>query len=103
VPTRYIFIQIKFSDAWFLFLSHFFKKLIHLVQILIQRMQPNYNMDNTNQTQTNTTQTNTTQTNTTQTNQPKYIDWRDDDEDDFDLIGFGIATNGGRLRITPHK
>ncbi len=61
-------------------------------------MQPNYNMDNTNQTQTNTTQTNTTQT-----NQPKYIDWRDDDEDDFDLIGFGIATNGGRLRITPHK
>jgi hypothetical protein len=53
-------------------------------------MQPNYNMDNTTQT--------------TQTNQPKYVDWRDDyDDDDFDLIGFGIATNGGRLRITPHK
>ena len=58
----------------------------------------------TTQTQTQTTQTTQTQTQTTQTTQTtQYIDWRDDEEDDFDLIGFGIASNGGRLSITPHK
>jgi hypothetical protein len=49
--------------------------------------------------------------NTKQTMQPQptqrqhqYIDWTErDDEDDFDLIEFGIASNGGRLSITPHK
>ena len=45
----------------------------------------------TNQPATNTTQTQT------QT-QTQFIDWMDDD-DEFDLIGFGIATNGGRLRM----
>ena len=56
-------------------------------------IQCNFNMD------TQTTQTQTTQTQTMQTTKPtQYIDWRDD-EDDFDLIEFGIASNGGRLSM----
>ena len=45
----------------------------------------------------------TTQTTTTQTTQS--IDWmfEDRDEDDFDLIEFGIASNGGRLSIAQRK
>jgi hypothetical protein len=61
----------------------------------------------TTQTQPTQTQTQSTQTQTqpTQKKQPqptKYSDWMDDD-DDFDLIEFGIASNGGRLSITPRK
>lgn len=67
---------------------------------------------NTQTMDTQTTQTQTTQTTQTKTTQPtpqptpqptQYIGWMDDDDDDFDLIGFGIASNGGRLSITPHK
>jgi len=50
-------------------------------------------MDTTKQqTQSQTTQTST---------QSIDIDWMfpDRDEDDFDLIEFGIASNGGRLSI----
>lgn len=45
--------------------------------------------------------TNNTTTKTRPTTQP--IQWRfeESDEDDFDLIEFGIASNGGRLSIKP--
>lgn len=49
---------------------------------------------------TQTTQTtNNTTTKTKPTTHP--IQWRfeESDEDDFDLIEFGIASNGGRLSI----
>ena len=78
---------------WFLFLSQLFKKLIQMLTTHSSKY--NCNME-TNQPATNTTQSQTqTQTQT----QTHFIDWRDDDEDEFDLIGFGIATNGGRLRM----
>ena len=50
-------------------------------------------MDSTTTTKTNTTANTTTKT--------KPIAWRfeESDEDDFDLIEFGIASNGGRLSI----
>ena len=42
----------------------------------------------------------TTQTTTTQTTQSIDIDWMfQDRDDDFDLIEFGIASNGGRLSM----
>lgn len=57
----------------------------------------------TTTTQTTTTISANTQTQTTQTTQS--IDWMFQDmyEDDFDLIEFGIASNGGRLSITQRK
>jgi hypothetical protein len=56
-------------------------------------------MDTTKQA----TQSQTTQSQTTQS-QFIDIDWMFQDRDeDFDLIDFGIASNGGRLSITQHK
>jgi hypothetical protein len=45
--------------------------------------------------------TQTTQTTNNTTTKTKPTAWRfeDSDEDDFDLIEFGIASNGGRLSI----
>ena len=55
-------------------------------------------MDTTKQA----TQSQTTQSQTTM--QFIDIDWMFQDRDeDFDLIDFGIASNGGRLSITQHK
>jgi hypothetical protein len=57
-------------------------------------------MEQSTQTMQTTTTTTTNQTNQTKTTaQP--IKWRfeDSDEDDFDLIEFGIASNGGRLSM----
>jgi hypothetical protein len=51
----------------------------------------------TNQPATNTTQSKT-QTQPQAHPQAQFSDWMDDD-DDFDLIEFGIASNGGRLRM----
>jgi len=53
------------------------------------------------QTQTQPTQTQTQPTQKKQPQPTKYSDWMDDD--DFDIIEFGIASNGGRLSITPRK
>jgi len=47
---------------------------------------------------TNQPATNTTQSQTQTQPQAQFSDWMDDD-DDFDLIEFGIASNGGRLRM----
>ena len=54
-------------------------------------------MDTSQQTQSQTTQS-------TQSTQSIDIDWmfQDRDPEDFDLIEFGIASNGG-LSITQHK
>jgi hypothetical protein len=57
-------------------------------------------MEQSTQTTTTTTTNQTNQTNQTKTTaQP--IKWRfeDSDDDDFDLIEFGIASNGGRLSM----
>jgi hypothetical protein len=45
----------------------------------------------------------TTQTTTTQTTQSIDLMFQDRDEEDFDLIELGIASNGGRLSITQRK
>jgi hypothetical protein len=51
-------------------------------------------------TTTQTTQTTQTQpTQTTQTTQPVEYDFENDDDAFYDFIDFGIASNGGRLRI----
>jgi hypothetical protein len=56
-------------------------------------------MDTTKQPmQSQTTQSQPMQSQTTQSQPMQSIDIRD--EDDFDLIDFGIASNGGRLSIT---
>jgi hypothetical protein len=79
---------------WFLFLSQLFKKLIQMLTTNSSKY--NCNMD-TNQPATNTTQSQT-QTQPQAQPQAQFSDWMDDD-DDFDLIEFGIASNGGRLRM----
>ena len=48
------------------------------------------------------TQSSQTQSSQTQSSQTQWLIDRDE-EDDFDLIDFGIASNGGRLSITSHK
>jgi len=75
---------------WFLFLSQLFKKLIQMLTTNSSKY--NCNMD------TNQPATNTTQSQTQTQPQAQFSDWMDDD-DDFDLIEFGIASNGGRLRM----
>ena len=58
-------------------------------------------MQNQNQTTTNAITIQTTNpTNATPTQPPTEDDWISDDDDDmYDLIDFGIASNGGRLSI----
>jgi hypothetical protein len=56
-----------------------------------------------NQTTTNATATTiqtTNPTNATPTQPPTEDDWMSDDDNDmYDLIDFGIASNGGRLSM----
>ena len=86
--------KINVNVAGFLFLSQLFKKLIQMLTTNSSKY--NCNMD-TNQPATNTTQSQT-QTQPQAQPQAQFSDWMDDD-DDFDLIEFGIASNGGRLRM----
>ena len=87
------------NQVWFLFLSQLFQKLISRGSNA-NCITCNPNMEQSTQTTTTTTTNQTNQTNQTKTTaQP--IKWRfeDSDDDDFDLIEFGIASNGGRLSM----
>ena len=72
-------------------------KIDHIrVQILTQHIHTQYfNMETTKQPTQPQFQTTTTQS------IHRLFQYRD--EEDFDLIGFAIASNGGRLSITQHK
>ena len=94
--------EIQNNNATWLvpFFKSILKKLIQsgAGQILMQHTTTNCNMDTA--TTANPNPTNTNQTNPNQTyNAPLSRTFDEWDDDDFDLIEFGIASNGGRLSM----
>ena len=99
--------EIQNNNATWLvpFFKSILKKLIQsgAGQILMQHTTTNCNMDTAttaNPNPTNTNQTNPNQTNPNPaSNAPLSRTFDEWDDDDFDLIEFGIASNGGRLSM----